>query len=126
MTKSASSKTTYGSLPPNSSTVFFNTLPAVSATDFPAGVLPVKVTAAIDGSLMTSATSCPGMTKFRKIFSKNPESIKHFSMAAAHPWTFDACFKMAPFPAVKVGMANRKTCQNGKFHGMIPSTNPMG
>ena len=47
-------------------------------------------------------------------------------MARAHPKTFEACFKTPAFPAINAGAANRKTCQNGKFHGMIASTVPRG
>ncbi len=51
--RSASSSTRYGSLPPSSSTVFFRSAPAFAATARPAGPLPVSVTARISGCSMT-------------------------------------------------------------------------
>ena len=47
--RSASSRTMYGSEPPSSSTVFLNAAPACAATALPAGVLPVSVTARTSG-----------------------------------------------------------------------------
>ena len=40
--------------------------------------------------------------------------------------TFDACFSTIPLPAISAGAPKRKTCQNGKFHGMIARTVPSG
>jgi hypothetical protein len=34
------------------------------------------------------------------------------------------CFRIATFPAIKVGTTIRITCQNGKFQGIIPTTIP--
>ena len=31
-----------------------------------------------------------------------------------------------PFQAISAGAANLKTCQNGKFHGMMARTTPSG
>ena len=42
--KSASSRTIYALLPPNSNTHFFKWVPAIAATAFPADSLPVKET----------------------------------------------------------------------------------
>ena len=47
-------------------------------------------------------------------------------MATAQPGTFEECFITAPLPAISPGAANRKTCQNGKFHGITASTTPSG
>jgi len=54
--RSASSSTMYGSEPPSSSTVFFSDAPACAATAFPAGVLPVNVTALTCGFSITAFT----------------------------------------------------------------------
>ena len=35
-------------------------------------------------------------------------------------------FEQADVAAIKAGAAKRKTCQKGKFHGMIASTGPIG
>ena len=44
----------------------------------------------------------------------------------AQPVTFEACLRTPAFPAMSAGAAKRKTCQNGKFHGMTASTTPRG
>ena len=51
--RSASSKTMYGSLPPNSRTTFFIFFAALVPAEIPAGVEPVSVTAATRSSSMT-------------------------------------------------------------------------
>ena len=47
-------------------------------------------------------------------------------MASAQPSTFEACLRTPPLPAISAGAAKRKTCQNGKFHGITASTTPSG
>ena len=54
--RSAEAATMKGSEPPSSSTHFLSASPAAAATDWPAASEPVRVTAAIRGSPMTSAT----------------------------------------------------------------------
>ena len=58
--------------------------------------------------------------------SGKPASRKTSSMASAQPGTFDACLSRPTLPAIRAGAAKRKSCQNGKFHGMMASTGPMG
>jgi hypothetical protein len=48
------------------------------------------------------------------------------SMARAHCGTFEACFSRITFPAMSAGAACLKTCQNGKFHGMMARMGPRG
>ena len=48
------------------------------------------------------------------------------SIANAHCGTLGACFNSTTFPAINAGAANRNTCQNGKFHGMMANTGPTG
>jgi len=64
--------------------------------------------------------------RVRKRSRGNPASRKTSSMASAQPPTLGACFRSPAFPAMRPGAANRKTCQKGKFHGMIASTTPRG
>ncbi len=47
-------------------------------------------------------------------------------MASAQPGTLLACFSTAVLPAIRVGAAKRKTCQNGKFQGMTARIVPSG
>src|SRR5690606_26256914 len=122
--KSASSKTIYASLPPNSNTHFFKTEPAFSATFFPASVLPVKVTALTSGCSMILPTFLPETNKVVKTFSGKPASNTNSSISKAQPLTLDACFKTPQLPAIKLGAKNLKTCQNGKFQGIIAKITP--
>ena len=48
------------------------------------------------------------------------------SSATAHCGTLGECLSRKTLPASTVGTAERMACQNGKFHGMIPSTAPRG
>ena len=123
---SASSQIIYGSLPPSSRTDFFSAEPAIAATDFPAGMLPVNVTAFTFGFSMTVFTSLPLISNVRNTFSGKPASVTSFSIASAQPATLLACFSKPVFPAISAGARNRKTCQNGKFQGITASTVPSG
>ena len=94
-------------------------LPAAAATALPAALLPVSVTAATRRSSITVVTWSVSISSVWKTPSANPARRKISSIASAHWGTFDACFSRPTFPAISAGAANRKTCQNGKFHGMI-------
>ena len=124
-TRSASSSTMNGSLPPSSSTVFFKCRPACCATWLPARSLPVSVTARTRASAMTLPTASFSRNTARNNPSGKPASRKTPSISSAQRDTLGACFKSPAFPATSAGAAKRNTCQNGKFHGMIASTGPM-
>ena len=124
--KSAEAATMNGSEPPSSSTHFLSTLPAAEATDWPAASDPVKVTAAIRSSRMTSATREPGMKRLTKHPSGKPARRKRFSSRSADSGTFDACLSTPVLPAMSAGAAKRTTCHSGKFHGMTARTTPRG
>ena len=115
-----------GSEPPSSSTHFLRTDPAAVATDRPAASEPVRVTAAIRGSAMISATREPGTKRFTKQPSGNPARRKNPSRSSADSGTLEACLSSPTLPAISAGAAKRMTCQSGKFHGMTASTGPMG
>ena len=78
------------------------------------------------GSAMSGSTLLPGISTVRNRPAGKPALEKISSIASAQRGTFEACFKTAPLPAMSAGAANRKTCQNGKFQGMIASTTPSG
>ena len=131
--RSASASTMNGSEPPSSSTLFLSAVPAAAATAAPARSLPVSVTAATRGSSMIRgghvrptlgvATSSAGEHARRA----GPPSREHLPRSPARSrGTFGACLSSAALPAISAGAAKRKTCQNGKFHGMIASTTPSG
>src|SRR5207245_614427 len=124
--RSASWRPRWRSLPPSARTVFVSIAPAMRATARPAGALPVSVTAFTDGCSITPSTCWLPIIKVRKRFSGKPAWQKIFSIASAQPGTFEACLSTAPLPAMSAGAAKRKTCQNGKFHGITASTTPSG
>ena len=115
-----------GSEPPSSRTHFLRTDPAAAATDWPAASEPVRVTAAIRGSAITSATREPGTKRFTKQPSGKPARRKRPSRRRAASGTFEACLRSPTLPAMRAGAAKRTTCQRGKFHGMTASTGPIG
>ena len=124
--RSASASTTNGSLPPSSSTHFFRFAPAVAATDRPARSLPVSVTALTRGSAITCAAWSLSMCSTANTPSGTPASRSTSAIASAQRGTFVACLSSATLPAISPGARKRNTCQYGKFHGMIASTQPMG
>ncbi len=124
--RSASSRTRYGSLPPSSRTHFLRRAPASLATAFPAAVLPVRVTAATCLCRMTDLACATEISSVWNSPSGKPASRSSFSMASAQPGTLGACLSSAAFPPTSVGAANRSTCQNGKFQGMMAKTIPIG
>jgi len=91
-----------------------------------AATLPVNVTAAICGSSISGLKSLDESSIVRKRSTGNFANLKISSRANAHPGTLKACFKTPPFPAIRCCAANRMTCQNGKFHGIIARMTPRG
>ncbi len=75
---------------------------------------------------MSDATRAEATRSVWKTPSGKPARRKISSIASAHCGTFEACLSRPTFPAISAGAANRKTCQKGKFHGMIASTGPSG
>jgi hypothetical protein len=128
--RSASASTRNGSEPPSSSTHFLTARPAAAPTAAPARSLPVSVTALRRGSLIsrcvTSATEASPTSRARKRPAGAPAAASSRSMARAHWGTLGECFRSAPLPAIRAGAANRSTCQNGKFQGMMARTRPSG
>lgn len=124
--RSASGRTTKGSEPPSSNTTFLIARPAVAATALPALSLPVRETPRIWGDSINWATfSLLQKTDWKTPFG-NPTSWKRREIVVAHPGTFGACFRIMVFPAISAGIEQRKTCQNGKFHGMMIRITPSG
>ncbi len=123
---SASASTTKGSEPPSSRTDFFSTDPATSATLAPAASLPVRVTAATRRSRRTRATASDPTSRVWNTPDGKPACRKASSAASAAWGTLEACFRTMTLPPIRAGMAARKTCQSGKFHGMTARITPSG
>src|SRR4029453_14040998 len=104
----------------------FSTEPAFAATERPAGVLPVSVTAATPGCSISPATPSQPTTSGGKGPGGGPPRRQTSSSASAQPVTFEACLSSAPLPATRAGAAKRITCQNGKFQGITARTTPSG
>jgi hypothetical protein len=71
----------------------------------PAGVLPVRVTAATRGSAITSPMRAEPRRSVRKTPFGAPAASNNSSMANAHPVTFDECLSTVVLPAIRVGAA---------------------
>jgi hypothetical protein len=115
-----------GSLPPSSSTVFLSTSPAMEATDWPAGALPVSVAAATRSSRSTFSIVPDPISRVWKTSAGKPALPNSSSMYSAVCGTLLACLSRPTLPAISAGAAKRIACQSGKFHGMIASTTPSG
>ena len=100
--------------------------PAFAATARPAGVLPVRVTAATAGAAIRSPARAEPTSSVRKASAGKPAACRTSSIARAQPETFEACLRRPTLPAMSAGAAKRKTCQKGKFQGMTARTGPSG
>lgn len=74
--RSAEGMTMNGSLPPSSSTVFFKAFPATVATDWPAALLPVSVTAVTRSPRSTRSTAPDPISNVWKTWSGKPALTK--------------------------------------------------
>ena len=110
---SASASTMKGSEPPSSSTCFFKACPAAAAMERPAGVEPVKVTAAMRRSAISAGTSAAPTSSVGHRPAGTPASAKTCSMASAHCGTLLACLSTRPLPPASTGAAARITCHSG-------------
>lgn len=98
--------------------------PAAAPTSRPAASLPVRLTAAIAGCAIRSATAEAGTSSTSKSPGGAPAAANTSAIASAQPQTFEACLSTTAFPAAIAGAAQRNTCQKGKFHGMTASRTP--
>ncbi len=92
----------------------------------PSADLERTVAAATRRSSMMPGTLSEPTSSVWKAPPGKPAQRKTSSIASAHWGTLEACLRRPTLPAMRPGAAKRKTCQNGKFHGMIASTTPSG
>ena len=78
------------------------------------------------GSATRRATAAAPTSTVENSPRGKPASWKTSWIASAVRGTFEACLRIAALPAMSAGAAKRKTCQNGKFHGITASTGPSG
>ena len=124
--RSAEGMTTKGSLPPSSRTTFLISLPAIAATDCPAGPDPVSVAAVTRRSRRIASTRAEPTSRVWNVPWGKPARVNKSCMNRAVCGTFEACLSSPTLPAIRAGAANRMACQSGKFHGMMASTGPSG
>ena len=128
--RSASSKTTNGALPPSSSETFF-TVPAHCAiSSFPISVDPVKEslrTVGFDVSSppITGASSASPVTTWSTP-SGTPASSASSTSASAESGVCSAGLITIVQPTASAGAALRVIIAAGKFHGVIPAVTPIG
>ena len=83
-------------------------------------------TARTAGWAISAATARAGTSSEVTTPSGSPASRNTRSIASDDPGTEEACLSATTFPAISAGAAQRNSCQNGKFQGMIASTTPSG
>lgn len=109
----ASWSTMKGSEPPSSSTTGLIARPAASPTATPAASEPVRVTAEIRRSPISSLALRPETTIVLKTPGAAPARSKAFSSSSAQPVTLEACLSTKVLPAETIGVAARIACQSG-------------
>src|ERR1051326_3461067 len=108
---SASAHTIKGSLPPNSSTVFFTCDVALCATFAPTGTLPVNVTALTSLESMSDSAILESPTNVWNTPSGSPTLSKAFSISIPHCMVALDGFNTMVLPTIKEGAANLNACQ---------------
>src|SRR5215469_6696730 len=126
--RSASSNTMKGALPPSSMVIFF-TVPAHWAMSFlPTAVEPVNVTLRTIGleviSAPIAAASLPVTTL--RTPAGTPARAASAAAASAEYGVWAAGFTIMVQPAASAGAALRVIIASGKFHGVIAATTPTG
>jgi hypothetical protein len=125
--RSASSKTMKGALPPSSSETFFRVFAHSAISIFPIAVEPVKPSLRTSGldvisapigaaSPVTTENTPPGI----------PASSPSTVTARAESGVWLAGFITIVQPAARAGAALRVTIAAGKFQGVIPAVTPIG
>ena len=128
--RSASSKTRNGALPPSSSETFF-TVPAHCAiSSFPISVEPVKeslrtVGFEVSSPPITGASSASPVTIWSTP-SGTPASAARSASASAVSGVCSAGLTTIVQPAASAGAALRVIIAAGKFQGVIPAVTPIG
>ena len=124
--KSASSKTIFGDLPPNSSTTGFSKAPALAAILFPATGPPVKLIMPIYGcsTINRPISEAPVMTD--KTPGGKPASSPMRAYSSAMRGVTSDGLSITQFPAASAGAILLASSKAGEFQGVIKPTIPMG
>ncbi len=125
--RSASSNTMKGALPPNSIDVFLTDLAHCSSRILPISVEPVKVSLRTSGLPVIS----PPIWVAEPVMTLNtpagmPARCASSASARAENGVWVAGFSTIGQPAASAGPALRVIMADGKFHGVMAATTPTG
>mmetsp|Transcript_13158 Transcript_13158/g.44568 ORF Transcript_13158/g.44568 Transcript_13158/m.44568 type:complete len:311 (+) Transcript_13158:1263-2195(+) len=128
--RSASSKTMKGALPPSSSASFFTVGADCSTRSLPTRVEPVKLTMRTRSSAVRVDPMVPACSREAVIVlmtpSGTPASRASWSSTRAESGVASAGFTTAVHPAPRAGATFRVIMAMGKFQGVITPATPMG
>src|SRR5205814_1093517 len=125
--QSASAKTMLGDLPPSSSEMRFRPRDASSMMRRPISVEPVKEIFRINGCVTSAspmAEPLPGNTWSTP--GGSPAAWASSPSLSAVSGESDAGLSTTQLPAASAGAAFQQAIGNGKFHGTIAATTPIG
>src|SRR5579864_5206808 len=123
--RSASSRTMQGSLPPSSRVIFFRPSAAFAITFLPVGVEPVRAILRVSGwPTIASPVACPTTTLTTP--SGRPPSIRASMHARVARGVVLAGFSTTVLPAAIAGATLLAARVSGKFHGTIAPQTPIG
>ena len=126
LSRSASSKTMNGDLPPSSSESFLP-VPAVALRMMrPTSVEPVKAILSTSGCSTISAPVAPSPVTMLTTPGGNPASWQSSAKASAVSGVYSAGFSTTVLPAASAGAIFQASISSGKFHGMIWPQTPTG
>src|SRR5207248_3347532 len=128
--RSASSKTMNGALPPSSSEIFFSCFEHCSINSFPTSVEPVKPTLRTSGFDVSSppitGASASSPVTMLKTPGGSPAASPTRATASAVSGVCSAGLSTIVLPAASAGAALRAGIAAGKFQGVIPALTPIG
>ncbi len=125
--KSASSNTMCGDLPPSSSPAGISRAPATAAIARPVSVPPVNDTIRTPGCATSAAPTSspwPGSTVSRP--SGRPASAQIRASSSASIGVSSEGLRITALPAASAGAAFCASAMIGEFHGVIAATTPKG
>ena len=128
--RSASSNTINGALPPNSRLTFLTVPLAWRIRSLPTGVDPVNDTLRTAGLVVSSSPTC-GARSFEQVTmlripGGTPASSANTASASAHNGVSSAGLTTTGQPAASAGATLRVIMATGKFQGVIAATTPIG
>ena len=128
--RSASSNTMNGALPPSSSETFLTWSAAWRISSLPISVEPVKLSLRTIGLLVSSppiaGASSPSPVTTLNTPAGTPARSPSSAIASADSGVCSAGLSTIVQPAASAGAALRAGIAAGKFHGVIPAVTPTG